>query len=144
VGRGIVEQKAELILIVVGVFMGLAFILMQVKSPMLIAVGMYLPIDTSFAIFVGGLMKGVLESLLQKRSVDAAGRDKISNVGVLLASGLIAGEALLGLLFAGLAFREVKIPEIFDSPSYLVSLAFIAMIALVLIGLPLRNARASR
>ena len=140
VSRGIVEKKAELILIVVGVFMGMAFILMQVKSPMLIAVGMYLPIDTSFAIFVGGLMKGVLESILQKRSVDPIAKEKINNVGVLLASGLIAGEALLGLLFAGLAFREVGIPHVFSSPSYLLSLVFIAVIGLALVGLPLKNA----
>ncbi len=144
VGRGIVEKKAELILIVVGVFMGLAFILMQVKSPMLIAVGMYLPIDTSFAIFVGGLMKGILENVLQKRSVEPGAREKIMNVGVLLASGLIAGEALLGLMFAGLAFREVRIPEIFASPSYVLSLVFIAVIGVVLVSLPLRNARASK
>ncbi|MBI4720766.1 MAG: oligopeptide transporter, OPT family [Chitinivibrionia bacterium] len=141
VGRGIVEGKAELILIVVGMFMEIAFILMQVKSPMLIAVGMYLPIDTSFAIFVGGMMKGLLENILQKRSAGADAKEKINNMGVLLASGLIAGEALLGLLFAGLAFREIDIPAVFASPSYLLSLVFIAILGLVLIGLPLRNAR---
>jgi putative OPT family oligopeptide transporter len=139
VGRGIVEGKAELILIVVGMFMGLAFILMQVKSPMLIAVGMYLPIDTSFAIFVGGLMKGLLEDILRKRSVNADSRERIGNMGVLLASGLIAGEALLGLLFAGLAFRDVTIPHVFASPSYVLSLVFIAFIGAVLVGLPLRS-----
>jgi putative OPT family oligopeptide transporter len=144
VGRGIVEKKAELILIVVGVFMGLAFILMQVKSPMLIAVGMYLPIDTSFAIFVGGLMKGLLENILQKRAVDPGAKEKIDNVGVLLASGLIAGEALLGLLFAGLAFREVGVPQIFGSPSYLPSLVFIAIIGVALVGLPLKGSRVRR
>jgi putative OPT family oligopeptide transporter len=142
VGRGIVEKKAELILIVVGVFMGFAFILMQVKSPMLIAVGMYLPIDTSFAIFVGGLMKGALDGFLKKRSLETSAREKIDNVGVLLASGLIAGEALLGLLFAGLAFREVELFEAFKSPSYLLSVAFILIIGAVLVGLPLRKARA--
>ncbi len=31
---------------------------MQVKSPMLVSVGMYLPIETSFAIFIGGLVQG--------------------------------------------------------------------------------------
>jgi putative OPT family oligopeptide transporter len=144
VGRGIVEKKAELILIIVGMFMGFAFILMQVRSPMLIAVGMYLPIDTSFAIFVGGLMKGLLDNALKKRSLDAGTKEKINNVGVLLASGLIAGEALLGLLFAGLAFRDVAIPHIFESPSYVLSLAFIVFIGLVLVGLPLRKARAAR
>jgi uncharacterized oligopeptide transporter (OPT) family protein len=107
-----------------------------VKSPMLISVGMYLPIDTTFAIFVGGLMKGLLDKLLEKRKVEGAAKEKIGNVGVLLASGLIAGEALLGLLFAGLAFAEIKIYHVFDNPTYLLSLAAIAVIALVLVRVP--------
>ena len=66
VAKGIFERKTEWILILVGMFMGLAFILMQVRSPMLIAVGMYLPIDTSFAIFLGGAFKHLLERKMEK------------------------------------------------------------------------------
>ncbi len=140
VTRGIVEAKAELILILTGVFFGLALILMQVKSPMLISVGMYLPIDTTFAIFAGGLMKGALEKLLAARKVEGAAKERIDNIGVLLASGLIAGEALLGLLFAGLAFAEVGLPHLFAQPSYLLSLVAIGIIALVLVRVPLKQA----
>lgn len=143
VARGIVEAKTEMILIVVGMFMGIALILMQVKSPMLIAVGMYLPIDTSFAIFVGGLMKGLFDLLAARASLEGKVKEGIDNIGVLLASGLIAGEALLGLLFAGLAFGEVKIPHLFEEPSYLLSLAGIALLGLFLVRLPLRNAQKS-
>jgi hypothetical protein len=141
VGRGIVEGKTEMILIVVGMFMGIALILMQVKSPMLISVGMYLPIDTSFAIFVGGLMKGLLDRIAEKRKLDSATREKMGNIGVLLASGLIAGEALVGLLFAGLAFGEVKIYHIFEDPSYLLSLLCILLIGWFVVRLPLRTAK---
>jgi len=141
VTRGIVEAQAELILILVGVFFGLALILMQVKSPMLISVGMYLPIDTTFAIFVGGMMKGLLDKLLAKRKIEGPAKEKIDNVGILLASGLIAGEALLGLLFAGLAFAEIKIYHVFDNPTYLLSLAAIALIALVLVRVPWSEAK---
>ena len=140
VARGIVEAKAELILIIVGMFMGCALILMQVKSPMLISVGMYLPIDTTFAIFVGGLMKGLLDRIAAKRALEDKKKETAGNVGVLLASGLIAGEALLGLLFAGLAFAEVKIFHFFEAPSYLVSLASIAIIGFFLVRLPLKRA----
>jgi hypothetical protein len=141
VSRGIVEAKAELILIIVGMFMGFALILMQVRSPMLISVGMYLPIDTTFAIFVGGLMKGIVDKVAAKRSVEGKAKERIDNVGVLLASGLIAGEALLGLLFAGLAFAEVKILEVFESPSYLVSLVCMAILGAFLVLPPLRKAQ---
>jgi len=41
-----------LALVVVGILFGIAMIMMQVKSPMLVAVGMYLPFGTTFAIFV--------------------------------------------------------------------------------------------
>jgi uncharacterized oligopeptide transporter (OPT) family protein len=141
VARGIVEAKTEFILIIAGVLMGCAFIMMQVKSPMLIAVGMYLPIDTSFAIFVGGLMKGLLDRIAEKRKMETGAKEKMGNVGVLIASGLIAGEALLGLLFAGLAFAEIKLFHMFESPSYLLSLVCIGVIGFLLIRAPLRNTR---
>jgi len=144
VTRGIVEAKAELILILVGVFFGLSLILMQVKSPMLISVGMYLPIDTTFAIFAGGLMKGALERYQAKRKIEGTAKEKMDNIGVLLASGLIAGEALLGLLFAGLAFAEIGVLHVFAQPSYILSLVAIGIIALVLIRVPLRSTDNSR
>jgi uncharacterized oligopeptide transporter (OPT) family protein len=141
VARGIVEAKTEFILIIVGMLMGFAFIMMQVKSPMLISVGMYLPIDTSFAIFVGGLMKGLLDKIAEKRKLDAGTKEKMNNIGVLLSSGLIAGEALLGLLFAGLAFAEIKIFHMFELPTYLLSLACIAIIGFMLVRIPLKNTK---
>ncbi len=140
VARGIVAGKTELILIVVGMFMGAALILMQVRSPMLISVGMYLPIDTSFAIFVGGLMKGLLDTMAEKRKIQGSTREALNNVGVLLASGLIAGEALIGLLFAGLAFGEVKIFSAFEKPWYMWSVLCICFLGWLLIRLPLKSA----
>ncbi|MEO0248978.1 MAG: OPT/YSL family transporter, partial [candidate division WOR-3 bacterium] len=141
VARGIVQRKTEFILVIAGMLMGAAFIMMQVRSPMLISVGMYLPIDTSFAIFVGGLMKGLLDQIAERRKMEARAKEKMTNVGVLLASGLIAGEALLGLLFAGLAFAEVKLFGMFEAPSYGLSLVCIGLIALLLLRTPLRNAK---
>lgn len=137
--KGIVEGKTELILIIIGMFMGAALILMQVKSPMLISVGMYLPIDTSFAIFIGGLMKGIIDKIIEKRKYDEKKKEKISNIGILLSSGLIAGEALIGLLFAGLAFADIKIFHIFEAPSFLGSIIAIVLIGMFLIFIPLRK-----
>jgi uncharacterized oligopeptide transporter (OPT) family protein len=141
VGRSIVERETEFILIIAGMLMGAAFIMMQVKSPMLIAVGMYLPIDTSFAIFVGGLMKGLFDRLAEKRGLDAGAKDKMTNIGVLLSSGLIAGEALLGILFAGLAFAEVKLFHMFQSPTYILSLVCMALIGVLLVRTPLGSGK---
>jgi putative OPT family oligopeptide transporter len=137
VAKGILERKTEWILILVGMLMGLGFILMQVRSPMLIAVGMYLPIDTSFAIFVGGIFKSIVEKRMEAKKIAGEDKERITNTGTLMASGLIAGEALIGILFATLAFAEIELFQVFKNPSYLLGLiglsaigAFLAVRAL--------------
>ena len=120
--------------------MGLAFILMQVKSPMLVAVGMYLPLETTFAIFIGGMIKGIADLIIKKRGYNEAQKVRIENVGILLASGLIAGEALTGLAFAPLKIAEIKLFEIFSNPPLFIGLLVIIFIGFVLINIPLKNA----
>jgi len=131
VAKSIIEKKTEWILIIIGMFMGIAFILMQIKSPMLVSVGMYLPIDTSFAIFIGGTIKGVVDWFLEKRKPGIGDKEKAGNNGTLMASGLIAGEALIGILFAALAFADVSLWKVFEKPSYWLSLASIIILAAV-------------
>ena len=133
VAKGIFERKTEWILIIAGMFLGLGLILMQVRSPMLIAVGMYLPIDTTFAIFLGGVFKSILEKRMEKKKIEGEIKDRIINTGTLLSSGLIAGEALIGILFAVLAFAELEIFQIFKNPSYLVGLIGLAIIGAFLV-----------
>jgi hypothetical protein len=81
--------------------MGLSLVMVRVKSPMLFSVGMYLPLETTFAIFVGGLVRGLVDRQAEKRGYNAAQKARVENAGVLTASGLIAGEALMGLAAAG-------------------------------------------
>ncbi|MBE0552049.1 MAG: oligopeptide transporter, OPT family [Ignavibacterium sp.] len=138
--KGIVAGDMEWILIFTGMLMGVGFILMNVKSPMLVSVGMYLPLGTTFAIFVGGMIKGIVERVNVKKGFNDAQKSRVENNGVLIAAGLIAGEALIGLLFAGLAFGEIKLFEFFAEPSFLVSLVVFAIIAWLLIQIPVKNA----
>jgi len=138
--QGIVGGQMAWPLIIVGMVMGLGFILMQVRSPMLVSVGMYLPLETTFAIFIGGVIKGIIERVNARRKFNDAQKARVENTGVLLASGLIAGEALIGLLFAGLAFGEVPVPAIFKHPSFLVSLAVLGVIGWILVQIPVKNA----
>ena len=138
--NGIVGGKMAWSLIVVGLLMGLAFILMQVKSPMLVAVGMYLPLETTFAIFIGGIVKGILDMMVEKKKLNDAQKVRIENVGILLASGLIAGEALTGLGFAPVRIADIKVPQIFAEPPLLIGFVVLAIIGLILIYIPLRNA----
>jgi putative OPT family oligopeptide transporter len=138
--QGIVGGTMPWPLIIVGMFMGFGFILMQVRSPMLVSVGMYLPLETTFAIFVGGVIKGIVERLNAKKQYNDAQKARVENTGVLLASGLIAGEALIGLLFAGLAFAEIPLFAIFKQPSFLISLVVLGIIGWILIQIPVKNA----
>ena len=137
--NGIIGGKVEFIMIIIGMFMGIALILMQVKSPMLIAVGMYLPLETSFAIFIGGLFKGVYEIFVKKRNLLPELKSNLDNKGILLSSGLIAGEALTGVLFAALAFADIKIAHVFENPNYIFSVLAILLIGAFLIFIPLRK-----
>jgi len=133
VAKGIFERKMEWILILTGAFLGLAFILMQVRSPMLIAVGMYLPIDTSFAIFLGGIFKAIAENRLAARKIEGENKERVTNSGTLLASGLIAGEALIGIVFAAVAFAEIELPRVFGAPSYALGLAGLLALGALLV-----------
>jgi len=139
--QGIVGGEMAWPLVGVGVLMGVAMIMLQVRSPMLVAVGMYLPLDTTFAIFIGGMIRWLTDSLARRRQLNDAQRVRVENVGVLIASGLIAGEALVGLVVAAYAFfKEEALPGIFEHPSYLFGLGVLGLIAAVLVFVPLRNA----
>lgn len=138
--KGIVGGDMAWPLIIVGIIMAVGFILLKVKSPMLVCVGMYLPLETSFAIFIGGLIKGILDKMAAKRNFNDAQKVRSENNGVLLASGLIAGEALIGLVFAGLAVLEIQTPIIFQEPTFLISIIVFVAVAVVLISVPLKNA----
>jgi putative OPT family oligopeptide transporter len=141
--RGIVQGQMAWPLIIAGMLMGVAFILMQVKSPMLVSVGMYLPIETTFAIFVGGLIKGAVEMYSEKRKHNEAQKVRVENTGVLLASGMIAGEALMGLLIAIFAVFNIFLYNYFSffkTPTFYISFVVLAIIAYVLIQIPLKNA----
>jgi putative OPT family oligopeptide transporter len=138
--QGIVGGQMAWPLIVVGMLMGLGLIAMQVRSPMLVSVGMYLPLDTTFAIFVGGILKGIVDRINLARGHNDAQKARVENNGVLLAAGLIAGEALIGLLFAALAFFEVSLFSLASDFSLTISFIVLAIIAWILIKIPINNA----
>jgi len=141
--QGIVGGDMPWPLVVVGIFMGFGLIAMNVRSPMLVAVGMYLPFETTFAIFVGGVFRAISDAITRRRGYNEAQRARVENAGVLTASGLIAGEAILGLVWAGLQFTSASFRahlRIFEHPSYIAGLVVLALLALLMIRLPLTSA----
>lgn len=96
---GIVGGEMPWGLVIIGMFFSIALILVKAPAPMLIAVGMYLPLETTFAIFVGGVIKWLADKLSLRRGLKPEGEE---GTGTLLASGFIAGEAITGIILAGL------------------------------------------
>jgi uncharacterized oligopeptide transporter (OPT) family protein len=107
---------------------------------MLFSVGMYLPLDTTFAIFIGGVIRWITDKIRDKRGLNDAQKARVENAGVLTASGLIAGEALCGLVVAAIVWIRGSMPVIFKSPHWIgMVIAFIVLL-LVMVRVPLANA----
>jgi len=138
--QGIVGGDMAWPLIIAGILMGIAMIMIGVKSPMLVAIGMYLPVGTTSAIFVGGMVRWITDRIAAKRGMNEAQKTRIESVGVLAASGMIAGEALMGLVTASFSFFNVKIPAVFDNPSYIPGLIVLVGLGFILVKVPLANA----
>jgi putative OPT family oligopeptide transporter len=138
--QGIVGGDMAWPLVIAGIMMGFAMIMFKVKSPMLVAIGMYLPFATTGAIFVGGIIRWLTDSQSRRAGHNEPQRARVENVGILIASGLIAGEALAGLVTAVFNWRDWPVPLVFKNPSYLAGAAVMVVIALILIRIPLQNA----
>src|SRR5580698_887499 len=138
--QGIVGGDMAWPLIITGMLMGVALVMIGVKSPMLVAIGMYLPIGTTFAIFIGGMVRWASDTLATRRGLNEAQRIRVESVGVLAASGMIAGEALTGLVTATFSFLKWKVPVVFENPSYIAGLVVLLVLAYVLVKVPLANA----
>ena len=138
--QGIVSGDMAWPLIVAGILFGISLIMIGVRSPMLVAIGMYLPIGTTFAIFIGGLVRWITDFLAKKRDMNEAQKTRIESVGVLAASGMIAGEALMGLVTATFNYYDLKLPIVFKDPSYTLGLAVLVALGTILVQVPLRNA----
>ena len=87
-----------------------------------IAVGMYLPFGLSTPILIGGL----LAYFLTKRSKSAYTDDHVLQNGVLLSSGLIAGESLMGILLALFASAGITSINLGLQPGLVTGLTFLS------------------
>jgi putative OPT family oligopeptide transporter len=98
--RGIVMRDLPLGLVGMGMAMAVALIMLGSPSPMLVAVGMYLPLETTAAMFVGGLVKHMVERIGARRGFSKEQAQAAENRGALIASGFIGGEAIMAVIVA--------------------------------------------
>jgi putative OPT family oligopeptide transporter len=86
------------------------------RMPVLaVAVGIYLPIELSVPIFIGGLVAQLASRALADR--DKSARAAAGRRGLLFASGLITGEALVGILLA-IPFAASQSSDVLAAPLY--------------------------
>jgi putative OPT family oligopeptide transporter len=141
--QGIVGGEMAWPLVIFGMMMGVALIMIRMRSPMLFAVGMYLPLETTFTIFVGGMIRWVMDRVAVKRKLNGAQTARVENAGVLMASGLIAGEALTALLAATYVFFAPDgsdLPSVVQSPSIVIGMVVLAALAVLMVSIPLSKA----
>jgi len=146
--KGIVGGDMAWPLIIVGIMLGIVAIMVQVKSVMLFSIGMYLPLGTTAAMFVGGLIRWITDSLRDKRKLNDAQKARVDNAGVLTASGLIAGEALCGLGVAAVIARrlahdphaDTTLAHLAIGDLPLAPLLALAVLVAVMVLVPLANA----
>ena len=100
--NGILSRKLPWTLVLLGVFLVIVVELLGIRS-LTFAVGAYLSIATTLAIFVGGVMRWMVDRALEKHRLanpipnDELASEEISP-GSLYASGLIAAGGIVGLL----------------------------------------------
>src|SRR3954452_11845085 len=111
---GILTRRLPWGLVLIGVFLTVAIELMGLQS-LPIAVGVYLPISTSSAMFAGGAVRWVVER--RSRGAQRSLAEIESGPGVLFSSGLIAGGALAGVAIAGTAALLVNRAEAAQVPA---------------------------
>lgn len=99
--KGIVGGEMPWGLVLMGAVFGFVLILIDAPAPMLIAVGMYLPFETTSAIFLGGVLKWIADRVASRRRPVPAVAEVYEQRGTLLASGFIAGEAILAIILSG-------------------------------------------
>ena len=111
--EGVMGGNLPWALIIIGVFC--ALVLEVLGLPVLaVAIGIYLPIHSSAAIMVGGLVRLIVEKRKYKTE---DGKTKAEDCGLLYCSGMIAGEGVIGILLAVLAVVRIggrSLAEIVD------------------------------
>jgi putative OPT family oligopeptide transporter len=139
--QGIITGEMAWPLVIMGALFSVGLILIGAPSPMLIAVGMYLPLYTTSAIFIGGIIKWIADSLMQKQKLN---KEKFENTGILIASGLIAGQALMGIIIAAtvvIGGGRAILPQIIAGGNPWLALVIFALLAYIMIYTPLNAAK---
>jgi putative OPT family oligopeptide transporter len=150
--QGVIGGNLEWKMIGIGALVGVGLILLDTTlgamkklriPPLAVGIGIYLPMSATFAVVIGA----VLSNWYGKRAQRAPNPERAERLGTLVASGLIVGESLWGVINAGLIVGLSKdapigiVPEGFAAAPWLGLFGFVGAIAW-LYGWMLRRSRA--
>lgn len=105
--EGIMSEDLPWDLIFIGAASAVVFEFLGLNS-LTVAVGIYLPVHISTPIMVGGIVRWLVEFFSRKN--ESLLKNRVET-GTLLASGLIAGESLIGVVIAILIWSGISIPS---------------------------------
>ena len=150
--QGVIGGKLEWKMLGIGALIGVGLVLLDeilgvLKKlripPLAVGIGIYLPMSATFAVIVGAIISHWYDG--RARTMPNPGRAE--RLGTLVASGLIVGESIWGVLNAGLIVGFAKdapialVPEDFKLAPWLGVLGFVGVI-IWLYGWMLRRSRA--
>jgi putative OPT family oligopeptide transporter len=125
--EGIMANNLPWDLILMGAAAAIVFELLGANS-LTVSVGIYLPIHTGLPIMVGGAIRGLIEYFTKNKET----KKSRSEAGTLFASGLIAGESLVGVIIAIFIWFKVKMPSNVVFQNSAVSLVLFIGLAVIL------------
>jgi putative OPT family oligopeptide transporter len=103
------------------------------RTPVLAAaVGIYLPLELTVPIFLGGLLTWIVERVARVPN-DADAKERLHRPGVLFSAGLITGEALMGIVIA-FPIVITSNPEALALPSWMQTHEWGELVGLVFLG----------
>lgn len=103
--KGILSFNLDWQFVLVGVFIALVMELCGIKS-LSFAIGIYLPLSTTFPIFIGGAIRGLVYWRNKRKNIVLTDEEEDLAKGNLFATGLVAGGALAGVIVAILSVNE--------------------------------------
>lgn len=103
--KGVMTAQLPWVLLAIGAAIAVMLELMHIPI-LAVALGIYLPIHLSVGILIGGIIRALVEKRLGKKAELL--KAKVEN-GILLSSGLVAGDALFGIIIALFAMLNIDI-----------------------------------
>jgi uncharacterized oligopeptide transporter (OPT) family protein len=133
--NGILSRKLPWGLVMIGVFLVIAVELLGIRS-LSFAVGAYLSIGTTLAIFCGGVVRWIVEQAAKKAGDHEAETESEISPGSLYASGLIAAGGIVGLFGVALKGYETTVGkgDILNVPHTFLDNTWVSVVAFALLA----------